>query len=80
VVKLPELLSLMNTYIDTNIETSTLLNIGKDILTKKSGDVETLRIPEDGSFQNKRYEEIGEVLEVDLYQNKEALKEFLGES
>ena len=78
VVKLPELLDLLNTYIDTNIDTSTLLTIGKDILTKKSGDIETLRIPEDGSFQNKRHEEIGEVLEVDLHQNKEALKKFLG--
>ena len=78
VMKLPELLDLLNTYIDTNIDTSTLLTIGKDILTNKSGDIETLRIPEDGSFQNKRHEEIGEVLEVDLHQNKEALKKFLG--
>ena len=78
VVKLPELLNLLNTSIDTNIDTSTLLTIGKDILTKKSGDIETLRIPEDGSFQNKRHEEIGEVLEVDLHQNKKALKKFLG--
>jgi polyisoprenyl-teichoic acid--peptidoglycan teichoic acid transferase len=79
VVKLPELLDLLHTYIDTNIDTSTLLTIGKDILTKKSGDIDTLRIPEDGSFQNKRHEEIGEVLEVDLQQNKEALKNFLEE-
>ncbi len=57
VVKLPELLDLLNTYIDTNIDTSTLLTIGKDILTNKSGEIDTLRIPEDGSFQNKRYEE-----------------------
>jgi polyisoprenyl-teichoic acid--peptidoglycan teichoic acid transferase len=78
VVKLPELLGLLKTYIDTNIDTYTLLTIGKDILTKKSGDIETIRIPEDGSFQNKRYEEIGEVLEVDFHQNKEALKKFLG--
>jgi polyisoprenyl-teichoic acid--peptidoglycan teichoic acid transferase len=81
VVKLPELLDLLNTYIDTNIDTSTLLTIGKDVLTNKSGEIDTMRIPEDGSYQNKRYEEIGEVLEVDLYQNKEALKNFLeGES
>ena len=78
VVKLPELLDLLNTYVDSNIDTSTLLTIGKDILTEKSGDIETLRIPEDGSFQNTRHEEIGEVLEVDLHQNKEAIKEFTG--
>ena len=77
VVKLPELLDLLHTYIDTNIDTSTLLTIGKDILTNKSKDIETLRIPEDGSFENKRYEGLGEVLEVDFQQNKETIAEFL---
>lgn len=79
VVKLPELLDLLNTYIDTNIDTSTLLTIGKDILTNETGEIQTIRIPEDGSFENKRFDGIGEVLEVDLEQNKEALNEFLGE-
>jgi LCP family protein required for cell wall assembly len=80
VVKLPKLLGLLNGYITTNIDTSTLFSIGKDILTNKSGDIETLRLPEDGTFENQRYDGIGEVLEVDLQQNKEALKEFLGAS
>jgi LCP family protein required for cell wall assembly len=79
VVKLPELLGLFNTYIDTNIDSSTLLTIGKDILTKKSSDIETLRIPENGSFQNLNHEELGAVLEVDFVHNKEALKSFLEE-
>ena len=77
VAKLPELLDLLHTYVDTNMDTSTLLRIGKDLLTEKSGEIETLRIPEDGSFENKRYEEIGEVLEVDFQQNKETIAEFL---
>ncbi|MCQ6282391.1 LCP family protein [Bacillus sp. EB600] len=79
VVKFPELLGLLHTYVETNMDTSTLLTIGKDILTKKSGEIETLRIPEDGSFQNKRYDGLGEVLGVDFQQNKEALKNFLRE-
>jgi polyisoprenyl-teichoic acid--peptidoglycan teichoic acid transferase len=77
VVKLPELVGLLNTYIDTNLDSSTLLTIGKDILTNKSGNIETLRIPEDGSFQNIRHEELGDVLEVDFQQNKDALHNFL---
>lgn len=77
VVKLPELLELLNTYIDTNIDTSTLLTIGKDILSNESGDIESIRIPEDGSFTNERYDGIGEVLDVDLDQNKMALDRFL---
>ena len=77
VVKLPKLLDLLHTYIDTNIDTSTLLAIGKDVLTNKGGEIETLRIPEDGSFENKRYDGHGEVLEPDLPQNKEAINRFL---
>jgi polyisoprenyl-teichoic acid--peptidoglycan teichoic acid transferase len=77
VVKLPDLLELLNTYIDTNVDTSTLLTIGKDILSNESGDIKTIRIPEDGSFSNNRYEGIGEVLEVDFEQNKMALDRFL---
>ncbi|WHY79982.1 LCP family protein [Neobacillus sp. WH10] len=77
VVKLPKLVDLINKYIDTNIDTSTLLTIGKDILTKKSSNIETFRLPEDGSFQNKRDENLGDVLEVDFDQNIEALNNFL---
>ncbi|WP_079508654.1 LCP family protein [Mesobacillus jeotgali] len=77
VAKLPELIDLLGSYVDTDIDTSTLLTIGKDILTNETGEIQTLRVPEDGSFENEDYEGIGEVLEVDLEQNKEALKEFL---
>jgi polyisoprenyl-teichoic acid--peptidoglycan teichoic acid transferase len=78
VVKVPKLLNLLDTYIETNIKTSTLLSMGKEIMTNESGDIQTLRLPEEGSFQNKRYEGIGDVLEVDLKQNKIALNKFLG--
>ncbi|WP_425462064.1 LCP family protein [Mesobacillus subterraneus] len=79
VSKLPELLDLLKSYVDTNIETSTILTIGKDLLTNKNSEIQTIRIPEDGSFQNERYEGIGEVLEVDLEHNKGALEKFLRE-
>ena len=39
VVKLPDLLDLLHTYVDTNIDTSTLLKIGKDLLMEKSNEV-----------------------------------------
>lgn len=77
VAKLPALLDLLKTYIDTNLHTSTLLTIGKDLLTKESGAIESIRIPENGSFENKRLETQGEVLEVNFPQTKEALNTFL---
>jgi polyisoprenyl-teichoic acid--peptidoglycan teichoic acid transferase len=77
IIKLPELAGLVNKYLDTNMDSSTLMAVGKDLLTNNSSNVETLRIPEDGSFENKRFEGLGEVLEVDLDQNKETLTTFL---
>lgn len=79
VTKLPEMLDLLHTHIDTNIDSPTLLAIGKDVLTNENGDMQTIRIPEDGSFENEVYEGIGEVLEVDFDQNKDALEKFLEE-
>lgn len=80
VKNLPEMLDLLHTYVDTNLDTSTILRIGKDVITNKSGDIETLRIPEDGSFENNRYDGVGEVLEVDIWKNQETIEEFLGET
>lgn len=77
IIKLPELVGLLNKYLDTNIDSSTLMAIGKDLLTNNSSNVETLRIPKDSSFEIKRYKGLGEVLEVDFDQNKEALSTFL---
>ncbi|WP_102262414.1 LCP family protein [Mesobacillus jeotgali] len=77
VTKLPEMLDLLHTHIDTNIDSPTLLAIGKDVLTNQGGEMQTIRIPEDGSFKNESYEGIGEVLEVDLDQNMDALEDFL---
>ncbi|WP_263297642.1 LCP family protein [Neobacillus bataviensis] len=79
IVKLPELIGLLNTYIDTNIDSSTLLSMGKDLFTKKGRNIETLRIPEEGSFQNKTIDGLGEVLDVDFQQNKETLNKFIEE-
>ena len=77
IANLPDLLDLLHTYVDTNLNTSTLLKIGKDLLAENSSGIETLRIPEDGSFENERYDGVGEVLEVDFQQNKETIAEFL---
>ena len=53
------------------------MKIGKDLLMEKSNEIKSLRIPENGSFENERYDGVGEVLEVDFQQNKETIVEFL---
>jgi len=76
-LKLPKLLGVIDPYVDTNINTPTLLSLGKDILTNKSSKLQTLRIPVNGSFTNERYDDVGAVLGIDLAQNKQAIDEFL---
>lgn len=76
-LNLPKLMGVVDPYIDTNIDKRTLLTIGKGLLTgDKSQALETLRIPVEGSFTDARVN-VGAVLDIDLYTNKKALKDFL---
>jgi len=60
------------------MSTMDLLKISSDYIIKgKDKDVETLRIPANNAFTPKRYEKAGEVLELDVERNKEALELFL---
>lgn len=77
IMKMPQLIGLALPYIDTNIDQNMMITVGKDFVTGQAGDIEKFRIPEDGTFENKRYETKGDVLEIDIDKNKEALKAFL---
>jgi len=76
-LKLPKIMGVIDPYVDTNLDTPTLLSLGKDLLTSKSSKIQTMRIPVNGSYTNERYDNIGDVLSIDLAQNKKALDEFL---
>ncbi|PID24692.1 LCP family protein [Sporosarcina sp. P7] len=76
-VNIPKLMGVINPYIDTNIDSKTILTIAKGMLTGgKSNELESLRIPVEGSFGDLRTE-VGAVLEINFEQNKQALREFL---
>ncbi|MGE7765550.1 LCP family protein [Peribacillus sp. NPDC096540] len=77
VLKLPKLLGLLDSYIDTNVDTKTNLILGKDFITGQAKNVQTLRIPLNNTFENQRYDDVGEVLNIDLDKNKEELQKFL---
>lgn len=77
VTKLPKLIGVMTPFINTNMGTSDILYIGKDFISKKNRDIDTLRIPVDGSYDNQRIGGIGSVLAIDLEKNKQAIHEFL---
>lgn len=73
---IPKLLGVADPYIDTNVSPRTLLSIGKGLVAGKSKDMESMRIPIQGSYENKTVR-VGEVLKIDLTQNTQSLQDFL---
>ncbi|NYF25477.1 LCP family protein [Sporosarcina sp. JAI121] len=75
-MNLPKLLGVVEPFVTTNVDKRTLFTIGKGLLVGKSEKIETLRIPVENSFENKR-EAAGAVLSIDFEKNKNALQQFL---
>lgn len=76
IMNLPKLLGAAEAYIDTNLDKKTMLSIGKGLLDKKSSGIETLRIPVDQSYTD-RTVNVGDVLDIDVQKNVNALDAFL---
>lgn len=75
-MNLPKILGVVDSYVDTNVDNKTILTIGKGIVNGKSNSMDTLRIPTADSYEDKRVD-VGEVLDIDLDKNKQAIEEFL---
>ena len=75
--KLPKLVGVMKPFVNTNMNTSDIIYIGKDYITEENRNIDTLRIPVEGGFKPQRISGIGEVLRVDLDANAKAIGEFL---
>lgn len=75
VTKLPKMMGTIIPYIDTNIGTGKILALGKNFLMNPK-EIETIRIPIDGTFKNKSYSHAGSVLDIDREENKQALEDF----
>ncbi len=75
VTKLPKMMGTIIPYIDTNIGTGKILDLGKNFLMNPK-EIETIRIPVDGTFENKSYSHAGSVLDIDREENKQALEDF----
>ncbi|MED4351925.1 LCP family protein [Schinkia azotoformans] len=77
-VNLPKILGVADPYIDTSVDASTILAIGKGLIAGKYQPVETIRIPINDSYVNDRVK-VGAVLKIDFNKNKQALTDFLAE-
>lgn len=76
ITKLPKLIGVVTPFVNTNMNTGDILYIGKDFVSKDNRNVETLRVPVDGTFENERING-AEVLGIDKEANKAAIHEFL---
>ncbi|HYK71602.1 MAG TPA: LCP family protein, partial [Pseudoneobacillus sp.] len=75
--KLPKLVGVVKPFVNTNLNTTNILFMGKDFLSGDRGEIQTERIPVEGSYENRRIDGIGDVLWIDEEANKEALHEFI---
>ncbi|WP_408007722.1 LCP family protein [Pseudalkalibacillus sp. A8] len=75
--KLPKVMGTIQPYIDTNMKMLTAIGLAKDVMLNKS-EIETMKIPIDNTWNDPTYQGVGQVLEMDMEANKQALQDFLG--
>lgn len=75
--KLPKLVGVVMPFVNTNMDTGDILFMGKGFLSKDNRNIDTMRIPVEGSYENQRVEGAGAILAINLEENKQALQEFL---
>ncbi len=75
--KLPKLVGVIKPFVNTNMNTSDIIYIGKDYLSENNRNIETLRIPVDGEYEPQKISGVGEILRVDLKANSQAIGTFL---
>ncbi|MDQ0160523.1 LCP family protein [Alkalibacillus salilacus] len=79
VSKLPRAVGTLEPYVDTNMDTGKMISTMTSYLRNTPGEIETLRIPVEGSYSNERYSHAGLALEVDFAENTRELNDFLGQ-
>lgn len=74
--KLPKLIGVVTPFINTNMDTGDMLYIGKDFLSKENRNIDSLRVPVDGAWDDADVNG-ADVLAIDLEKNREVIHEFL---
>lgn len=74
--RVPRLIGAVEPHLETNIQTTRMLSLGRDLVLNPVSQIETLRIPIDEGYHNEYYSHAGSVLEMDKTKNVQALQEF----
>lgn len=78
--RIPRIIGAVEPHIDTNIKTAKLISLGKDFVLNPATELQTMRIPVEGSYRNKSYSHAGTVLEIDFEENRKAIQQFFKQS
>ena len=74
---IPKFVGATQGYVTTDVTNKDQLEIMMKVITAGNLGVEKLTIPQEGTFTYKSYSHAGEVLQIDIEQNKQILHEFL---
>jgi polyisoprenyl-teichoic acid--peptidoglycan teichoic acid transferase len=77
ITKIPKLIGVVTPYVNTNIDKSDILFMAKDFLSDERGNVDTLRIPVEGAFKETKVKGEGDILDLNIEKNKQALHQFI---
>lgn len=76
IMKLPEALGRLTPYITTNMKSSKIATLAGDFILNPVDQINTMRIPVEGSFWDESHDQVGAVLAIDEAKNREAIQDF----
>lgn len=76
IATLPKLVKGVMQYVDTDLSVSKTFSLASLVFLHQIEEVDTITIPVENSFENKNYKHAGEVLQMDLQKNTEAINNF----
>ncbi len=77
--KLPKLAGALQGYVQTDMPLTDQIKLATQLATSSGGEVERLTLPVKDSYSYGNYPQAGSVLDIDIEQNKQALREFLSQ-
>ncbi|MFC4403705.1 LCP family protein [Gracilibacillus xinjiangensis] len=77
VIKIPKVVGTLIPYVNTNMSETNIGKYALSFLTNTPKELETMRIPIEGSYWDEDHSHAGAVLEIDEAENRQALEDFL---
>lgn len=79
VARSPKILGAMSNFVETDLKETDLMKKSIPLLMNKGMSVDTLTIPQEGTYWFNSYDHAGSVIEINLEENRNAIQQFLNE-